>query len=151
MLTASGNDTPIDPRDDSENREQQFPVSRPVGVAILAVMSVLTASLMFGFGVYWVLTFETSVMNRELPWMGFLMTVGFSAMYLACGIGLWRLRSWAWWLVVVISVIIGFRGFPMTTVFAAPIVIYLLLPGTRRAFFAANPWNGQPTAEQKGD
>ena len=108
--------------------------SRPIGVSILAILVVLGGVLFFlagiavllfsaafalgGFGVFGL---AGSVLGGALLMLGII--------WLAVGLGLWNLRSWAWWLAVIVMVltIVGGISAPATIVIPAIILIYLLV------------------------
>lgn len=108
--------------------------SRPIGVAILAILVVLVGVILL-IGAIGVLLLAGFVAFSVLPSFGLIGTVlgvillVFALLWIAVGLGLWHLRSWAWWLAVIVMVlsIIGGVAAPATVVIPLIILIYLLL------------------------
>lgn len=91
-------------------RLQKMRPTRPAGVAILAIITVLIGIFTF-FGGLALIGIGTvgAIFNIQLP-AAFTIGIGVLATLLglvaiAAGIGLWRLRRWAWWLAIIIGVV----------------------------------------------
>lgn len=123
-------------------------MQRPVGVAILAVVNCFLGAYLFVGSMFGLLAL----------WMGPLAVPfwGVIAFFLSLGYGLWKLRNWARWTQIVLSVIgpVGWLLFAIDEVrdssdrtalffglgFAVPnvvVILYLLRPHVRRAFAAS--------------
>lgn len=111
------------------------PRSRPIGVAILAVLVVLVGAV-FLLAAIAVLAFSGFIALAGLPTFG--LAIGgllggilliVALLWIAVGLGLWHLRSWAWWLAVIVMVlsIIGAFASPATVVIPLILLIYLIL------------------------
>ena len=115
-----------------------LPPRRPIGIAILAILVVLFGILLVLGGVV-ILLFSGVVALAGLGVFGLAGAVLggalliFGIIWLAVGFGLWNLRSWAWWLAVIVMVlsIIGGISAPATIVIPAIILIYLLVVRNR--------------------
>ncbi len=109
------------------------PPSRPIGVAILAILLVLVGVLVF-LGALAVL-FISTISLPVIPTFGLVGdVVGIIGLVIALiiigvGLGLWHLRSWAWWLAVIVMVlfIIGSFSSPLSAVLPLLLLIYLIL------------------------
>ena len=113
-----------------------MPPKRPIGVAIIAILSFL-AGLVEILG---------GVALLGLAALGATAGAGFLAAFagiiggvllilglitLAVAIGLWRMRSWAWWIALIVNLIsivlsIGTAGY-VGVIFPLIIVIYLIV------------------------
>lgn len=110
------------------------PPSRPIGVAILAILVVLVGVLLL-LGAIAVLFLSGFVaLVGLLPFgalggiLGIILLI-IALLWIAVGLGLWHLRSWAWWLAVIVMVlsIIGAFAAPATVIVPLIILIYLVL------------------------
>ena len=124
--------------------------TRPAGVAILAIITIIIGILTF-FGGLALIGIGTvgAIFNVQLP-AAFAIGIGVLATLLglvaiAAGIGLWRLRTWAWWLTIIIGVVsiissgvqIALGGFAWVgLVLWLIIVVYLIAV---RKHFVARP------------
>ena len=124
--------------------------TRPGGVAILAIITVILGILTF-FGGLALIGIGTvgAIFNIQLP-AAFTIGIGVLATLLglvaiAAGFGLWRLRRWAWWLAIIIGAVsiissgvqIALGGFAWVgLVLWLIIVVYLIAV---RKHFAARP------------
>jgi|SRR3990170_323545 len=117
-----------------------MPPQRPIGVAILAVLTVLGGIGTLGLGLLLVL--GGAVAGSVGGFFGalgiFIIVLGaivalFGVLGILAGIGLWRMRPWAWWLafiVGILQVLAAFATYPESTVTLAlwiVIVVYLLV------------------------
>ncbi len=109
--------------------------SRPIGVAILAVLVVLVGAILLLAAIA-VFAFSSFIALAGLPTFG--LAIGgilggilliVALLWIAVGLGLWHLRSWAWWLAVIVMVlsIIGAFASPTTVVIPLILLIYLIL------------------------
>ena len=110
------------------------PPKRPLGVAILAILVILV-------GVFLLLAGILALLGAGLAFLGgfgFFGLVGFVAallflifglIFVGVGLGLWHLRSWAWWLAIIVLIleILGSLGSPITLILPLLIFIYLVL------------------------
>lgn len=109
--------------------------SRPIGVAILAILIVLVGAI-FLLGAIGLLAFAGFTLIRALPtFFGLASTILgvvlliFALIFIGVGLGLWHLRSWAWWLAIIVLIIsiIGGLGDPVGLVIPLILLIYLIL------------------------
>ena len=108
--------------------------SRPLGVAVIAVVVVAFGIITALLGLLGMLTgMVTGIMDaprgsgREFL-SGFIGLV-LGLVYVFAGLGLWALRPWAWWLSILVG-IVGFViafGSPLWMVLWAGLVVYLFL------------------------
>ncbi len=110
------------------------PPSRPIGVAILAILVVLVGVLILiaAIGIF---LFSGFIAMSGLPTFG--LAVGIvgavvlilALIWIAVGLGLWHLRSWAWWLAIIVMLlsILGSIGAPALAVIPILIFVYLIL------------------------
>ena len=75
--------------------------SRPIGVTILAILTILGGVLLLLLGIVWI----------------------------AVGSGLLNLRSWAWWLAIIVMVVsvVGSIAVPVAAILPGLILVYLIL------------------------
>lgn len=125
-------------------------MKRPVGVAVLAVLSIVGGILELLYVAATVLGGPGGIASLTEPRnVGVFLLLFFSGLWLTFGIGAWRLRSWAWplgifvqvfSLVVAIAEIIlenrapGVGGAGVRIFLASIVLVYMLLPATRKAF-----------------
>ncbi len=110
------------------------PRSRPLGVAILAILVILVGAILLlaAIGIFVISGF---VGFSGLPTFGLAGSIVgavvliFALIWIGVGLGLWHLRSWAWWLAVIVMIlsIVGALASPATVVIPLIILIYLLL------------------------
>ena len=109
--------------------------SRPIGVAILAVLIVLVGAvfLLGALGLFLLAGFATF---RGLPTVfgltGAILGAVFlvlALIFIGVGLGLWRLRPWAWWLAIIVLLfsIVGSLTDPVGLVIPLILLIYLIL------------------------
>jgi len=109
--------------------------SRPIGVTILAVLTILGGVLLLLLGIV-VIAFSSLLVGVGLP-LGFGLTGSilgaivliFGIIWIAVGSGLLNLRSWAWWLAIIVMVlsIIGSITAPIAAILPGLILVYLIL------------------------
>ena len=109
--------------------------SRPIGVTILAVLTILGGVLLLLLGIV-VIAFSSLLVGVGLP-LGFGLTGSilgaivliFGIIWIAVGSGLLNLRSWAWWLAIIVMVlsIIGLITAPIAAILPGLILVYLIL------------------------
>ncbi len=114
--------------------------SRPIGVTILVVLTILGGVLLLLLGIV-VVAFSSLLVGVGLP-LGFGLTGSvlgaiiliFGIIWIAVGSGLLNLRPWAWWLAIIVMVlsIVGSIGSPITAILPGLILLYLIL--VRRHF-----------------
>jgi len=114
--------------------------SRPIGVTILAVLTILGGVLLLLLVIV-VVAFSSLLVGVGLP-LGFGLTGSvlgaiiliFGIIWIAVGSGLLNLRPWAWWLAIIVMVlsIVGSIGSPITAILPGLILLYLIL--VRRHF-----------------
>ena len=110
------------------------PPSRPIGVAILAILVILIGVL-FLVGALAILFLSGFVaLAGFLPFGALGGIVGIillivALLWIAVGLGLWHLRSWAWRLAIIVMVlsIIGGIAAPPSIIIPLIILIYLVL------------------------
>lgn len=140
-------------------------MDRPVGVTVLAILqfissgfSLLVGLLMLLFGNQ-VATFlatdpdfqELFTTLSETEMGGVLVGVGgavtvFALINFAIAVGLWQLRTWAWWLTIILGVLglvinvlqlldPGGRGFVIFSIMLSALILAYLMSGQVRAAF----------------
>ena len=111
------------------------PRSRPIGVTILAVLTILLGVLLLLAGIVLLLA------PLVLVGVGFPLAFGlaasvfggivfvFGVIWIAVGVGLLNLRSWAWWLAIIVMIfsIIGSIGTVVGAIIPGLILMYLIL------------------------
>ncbi len=134
----------------------QPPPSRPVGVAILAILMILAGALLTLLAL--LLVFGSSlILVGGVPLAGLALAGSFiflllSLLVLAAGLGLWHLRPWAWWLSVIVLVLIVVNEFWGTTlahlrslsavsllIIGFPVLLLIYLIAVRHHFRKAAP------------
>lgn len=108
---------------------------RPIGVAILAILVVLVG-VFFLVGGLGLLLLAGFALFRGLPTffglggaiLGLVLLI-FALVFIGVGLGLWHLRSWAWWLAIIVLVIsiLGSLADLAGLVIPLILLIYLLL------------------------
>ena len=132
---------------------------RPAGVTILAVLNCLVGGYLFVGSLFGLLAL----------WLGPFAVVfwGVNALFFGLGCGLWRLRSWAWLIQIVLSMIYAMGwllltigvlreyGFsvdlllgPGFTILNAGIILYLLRPQVKQAFGTSGHPGGGPEVKK---
>ncbi len=116
------------------------PASRPIGVTLLAVLTILLGILIVLAGVLFLVA-PLILVGVGLP-LAFGLAAGvigaivlaLGLVWIGVGVGLLHLRGWAWWLAVIVMVlsILGSIGSPITAVIPALILVYLIV--VRRHF-----------------
>ena len=125
---------------------------RPIGVAILAILTILFGVIgliggllvLVAAGLIGVVAPELAGFAGLFLILGILLTI-FSLLGIVSGVGLWRLRPWAWWLTIIVGVLsIAFNvgsfvifpagGFPYGIVLWVIILVYLFV--VRKSFMA---------------
>jgi hypothetical protein len=116
------------------------PVSRPIGVTLLAVLTILLGIVIVLVGLLFIVA-PLLLVGVGLPLafglagsvIGAIVFV-FGLIWIGVGDGLLHLRSWAWWLAVVVMAlsIVGSIASPITAVIPALILVYLIV--VRRHF-----------------
>jgi hypothetical protein len=111
------------------------PRNRPIGVAILAILIVLVGAIFLLAAILVFLVAGVAAI-RGLPTffglagavLGALFLI-FALLFIAVGLGLWHLRSWAWWLAVIVLVlsIVGSLADLAGLVIPLILLIYLVL------------------------
>jgi len=119
---------------------QPAPQKTPIGVAILGVLTILSGLALLGVGGLFVVA--AFVVGVGVPYGGIagalIGVIGavfllFGIIAIAAGVGLIRLRSWAWWLAMIVAVITLLGSLPFVgafwflTAFELLIVVYLVI------------------------
>ena len=114
--------------------------SRPIGVTILSVLTILVGVLVVLLGVLFLIA-PLILVGVGLP-PAFGLAAGvlgaiifvFGLIWIGVGVGLLHLRGWAWWLAVIVMVlsIVGSMASPVTAIIPALILVYLIV--VRRQF-----------------
>lgn len=116
------------------------PPSRPIGVAILAILTVLVGVLILLAAIL-VLVAPAFIIGFGLP-IEFGIAVGvvggilliIALLWIAVGMGLWRLRGWAWWLAVIVMVLSIVSSFAAPGAAIVPILLLVYLILVRKHF-----------------
>jgi len=111
------------------------PPSRPIGVTILAILTILIGILIVVAGIVLVIGLIALVGIGFPPVFGIAGTVLggilllFGLLWIGVGLGLLHLRSWAWWLAIIVMIlsIIGSIGTVVGAIIPGLILIYLIL------------------------
>ena len=119
---------------------------RPLGVAVVSLVvmafGVVTAVLgIAGMLVGFVSGIMDSPRGGGREFLAGVAGLVLGAAYVIAGIGLWNLRSWAWWLAVLAGAV-GFvvaLGSPVWMVLWAGLVVYLVLVRGNFGIFKAKP------------
>ncbi len=113
-----------------------MPPKRPIGVAIIAILSFLAGigELFLGIGLLGLAALGATAGAGFLAAFagiigGVLLILGLIT--LAVAIGLWRMRSWAWWIALIVNLLsivlsIGTASY-IGVIFPLIIVIYLIV------------------------
>ncbi len=111
------------------------PASRPIGVTLLAVLTILLGILIVLAGVLFLVA-PLILVGVGLP-LAFGLAAGvigaivlvLGLVWIGVGVGLLHLRGWAWWLAVIVMVlsILGSIASPITAVIPALILVYLIV------------------------
>ena len=111
------------------------PPSRPIGVTLLAVLTILLGVLIVGLGLLFIVA-PLILVGVGLP-LSFGLAAGvigaivlvFGLVWIGVGVGLLHLRGWASWLAVIVMVlsIVGSFASPLTAAVPALILIYLIV------------------------
>lgn len=128
---------------------QPMPVRRPIGVTILGILAILFGIFVLATGI---LTVLGALVILALPGgLGFgtltivigVLVLLFGILWLLAGFGLLRLRTWAWWLAIVVSVLTLLAAIPLfpgsAVNLAVAVVILLYLLTVRRYFGQPRP------------
>ena len=132
------------------------PMKRPVGVTILAVLTILFGVLGLLGGL--LLLVGAALIATVFPqYAGVVgLIVAFAAILtlvsiisIVAGVGLLRLRKWAWWLTIIVSILnivvsIGTYAVYPVGGFPFGIILWIIIDLPRHR--AATLWNGQPQA-----
>ncbi len=109
--------------------------SRPIGVAILAILVMLVGAifllgavgifLLTGYGAIRGLQTFFGIVGTALGVIFLILAL----LFIGVGLGLWHLRGWAWWLAIIVLfiAIIGSLGDLVGIVIPLILLIYLLL------------------------
>ncbi len=109
--------------------------SRPIGVAILAILIVLVGAIfllasiaLFAAAGYSYFAGLPRFFGLTGAILGAVLLV-LALVFIGVGLGLWHLRSWAWWLAIIVLIvdIIGSLTDPIGLVIPLVLLIYLVL------------------------
>jgi hypothetical protein len=123
-------------------------MSRPPVVTVLAVLQLIGGTLAMVLGL---LGMAAGGLSGTVPVLGVVvaaMLAALGALQLACGVGLWTLKPWAYTLQILLAVI-GLLGFPIGTILSACILWLFLRPGAK-VLFSGRP-AGQLTPQEAAD
>lgn len=116
------------------------PPSRPIGVAILAVLTILIGVLILIAGVA-LLVFPLFLTPLGLPLVfGLtasavgLIIILVSLLWIGTGVGLFHLRSWAWWLAVIVMLLSVLSAAASYALAILPLLILIYLIIVRKHF-----------------
>ncbi len=116
------------------------PRSRPIGVAILAILIVLVG-VIFLIGAIGVFALAGFSAIRGLPTffglvgavLGALFLI-FALLFIGVGLGLWHLRSWAWWLAIIVLVLYIIGSLADLAGLIIPLILFIYLVLVRHHF-----------------
>lgn len=116
------------------------PPSRPIGVAILAVLTTLIGILILIVGLLF-LALPVFMVGLGIP-LVFGLAAGvlgvivilFGLLWIAVGMGLWRLRGWAWWLAVIVMLLSVLSSAAQWSLAIIPLLILVYLILVRKHF-----------------
>lgn len=111
------------------------PLRRPIGVAILAILTIVVGVLIFIAGLL-LLVASSLLLGFGMPFSfglaggfvgGIVVLVGL--LWIGAGFGLWHLRGWAWWLAVIVMLlsILSNLATPALAILPVLILVYLVL------------------------
>ena len=116
------------------------PASRPIGITLLALLTILFGILIVLVGVLFLVA-PLILVGVGLP-PAFGLAAGvlgaiifvFGLIWIGVGVGLLHRRGWAWWLAVIVMVlsIVGSIASPITAIIPGLILVYLIV--VRRHF-----------------
>jgi len=111
----------------------EFALKRPTIITVLAILQFIGAAIWLLVGLVAVGSVVAGA-SEQAPavFMGLLLGA-LGALQLACGIGLWKLRSYGRTIQLVFAWI-GLIGIPIGTIISILILIYLLKPGIKALF-----------------
>src|SRR5207244_10234142 len=111
------------------------PVSRPIGVTLLAVLTILLGILIVLAGLLLIVA-PLILVGVGLP-LAFGLTASvigaivfvFGLIWIGVGVGLLHLRGWAWWLAVIVMAlsIVGSIASPITAGIPPLVLVYLIV------------------------
>lgn len=111
------------------------PFHRPLGVAILAIVIMVVGAVVILIGVATMLIggiggafLGGPLLGAIGAFVGLLVTI-IGLITFAAGSGLWKMRSWAWWLAMIVLVIqfIGSLATVIGAVVYGLLILYLIL------------------------
>jgi len=108
-------------------------IRRPIGVALLAVVTAGFGLVVAALGLWDIARSQPSLSGppralRLGPFEG-LVNVVIGALFVVAGVGLWRMRIWAWWLAVlgsIVGLVLAYDSIPWMVAWAA-LLAYLIL------------------------
>jgi hypothetical protein len=127
-------------------------MQRPLGVTIIAILAIISGLFKLCLPTLGIagssLLFALGPVGAGFGTVGILVSLFFGLsgiLFLVGGFGLWRMRKWGWWLAIigtgfaVAGVVVGLFTGAGWAAFAGSVLdlivfVYLVLPGTRRAF-----------------
>ena len=123
-------------------------LKRPGVVTLLAVLQFIGAGiwlLVSTLGLV-VMAVDTSAERDPVTIIVFVLLLSVGAFQLACGIGLWKLKPYGWWLQIV-SACFGLIAIPVGTIISIVILVYLNKPGVK-LLFSGTPVESMTPDEQ---
>lgn len=123
-------------------------LKRPGVVTLLAVLQFIGAGiwlLVSTIGLV-VMAADTSPERDPVTIIVFVLLFSVGAFQITCGIGLWKLKPYGWWLQMV-SACLGLFAIPVGTIISIAILIYLNKPGVK-LLFSGTPVESMTPDEQ---
>lgn len=108
-------------------------LTRPRTITLLAALQFFLAPIWLLGGLAVAVSVVAGPAGQADAAVGGFLSLGLGALQLACGIGLWRLKSYGRTLQLVFAWI-GLIGFPIGTVISIVLLVYLFKPGTKVLF-----------------
>ena len=120
------------------------PLKRPALITVLAILQFIGATIWLLVGLVAIVLVATGRSEQSPAVFGGLLLGVLGALQLACGIGLWKLRSYGRTMQLVFAWI-GLIGIPIGTIVSILILMYLFKPGIKALF------SGKPVTELTAD
>jgi len=123
--------------------------ARPGWITLLALLYFLGVLLcLLGAAATGIPLVSSPIPHPPILWIFVALYLGVGALYLATGIGLWRLRAWGRYITLVFA-FIGLLGIPIGTAISILLLVYLFRPGTKILFSGRSPGELNPEEQEQ--